>query len=256
VSETIVLTLRAPLERMLDLSAVAADRFAALAEREIAGQPVRYGGLAAALGDFVVVRGERSTRLRLEGDFARADGIGTGMAGGEITILGPVGRDAGLALAGGTIDVRGSAGPNAGGAPPGAARGMTGGEIMIRGSAGEEVGAAMRRGLIVVMEDAGRGMGRGMIAGTVVVMGNVGPGAGRFVKRGSIVAFGALAPPATFRYACTYRPPHLGVLLRSLRARHGLPFTDAHVAGRYHRYSGDFAELGRGEILHWAEAQS
>jgi len=90
-----------------------------------------------------------------------------------------------------------------------------------------------------------------MIAGTVVVFGKAAAGAGRFLKRGSLVALGAIERPATFRYACTYRPPHLPVLLRYLRARYGLAVAEPQITGRYARYSGDLAELGRGEILQW-----
>jgi len=90
-----------------------------------------------------------------------------------------------------------------------------------------------------------------MIAGTVVVFGTAGPGAGRFLKRGSIVALGAIERPATFRYVCTYRPPYVPVLLRYLGARYGLAVADRHITGRYERYAGDMAELGKGEILRW-----
>ena len=106
--------------------------------------------------------------------------------------------------------------------------------------------------MLVVTGDGGRGMGIGMIAGTVVVFGEAGPGAGRFLKRGSIVALASIERPATFRYACTYRPPHVGLLLRYLRDRAGVPVADRYVAGKYERYSGDLAELGKGEILQWA----
>jgi formylmethanofuran dehydrogenase subunit C len=91
-----------------------------------------------------------------------------------------------------------------------------------------------------------------VIAGTVVVFGSIGAGAGRFLKRGSIVGFRDIERPATFRYACTYRPPHVQLLLHYLRLHHGLPVGEEQVRGRYHRYSGDLAELGRGEILQWA----
>src|SRR5207244_6780761 len=129
---------------------------------------------------------------------------------------------------------------------------MSGGEIIVRGNVGDDAGARMRRGLLVVTGDGGRGMGIGMIAGTVVVFGKAGPGAGRFLKRGSIVALASIERPATFRYACTYRPPHVGLLLRYLRDRAGVPVADRYVAGKYERYSGDLAELGKGEILQWA----
>jgi len=212
---------------------------------------VVHGGRRATLGDFFRVQGERSSVVRLEGDLRKMEGIGAGMAGGELVVDGSVGRDLGRSMAGGRIDVHGSAGENAGGAPPGAARGMTGGEIVIRGDTGAQAGAAARRGLIVVTGDAGPQAGRGMIAGTVVVFGRAAPGAGRFLKRGSIIALGAIERPATFRYACTYRPPYVPLLLRYLRARYGLAIGGPQISGRYERHAGDLAELGKGEILQW-----
>jgi formylmethanofuran dehydrogenase subunit C len=157
-------------------------------------------------------------------------------------------------MAGGRIDVHGNAGDNTGGALAGAARGMTGGEIIVRGTVGDEAGARMRRGLLVVTGDGGRGTGKGMIAGTVVVFGSAGSGTGRFLKRGSIVALGEVERPVTFRLACTYRPPHVALLLRYVGARCAVDVTPAQVAGRYERYSGDLAELGKGELLRWVGA--
>jgi formylmethanofuran dehydrogenase subunit C len=252
VTDWVVLTLRATLEHALAASCLAADRLAALSESEISALPVRHDGRTGVLGDFFTVRGERTARVRVVGNLDAADGIGTGMRGGELVIEGNVGRDLGLEMSGGTVDVHGNAGTNAGGAPPGAARGVTGGELIIRGSAAGSVAAGMRRGMAVVTGDAGRGTGQGMIAGTVVVFGTIAAGAGRFLKRGSIVGFGEIERPATFRYACTFRPPHLQVLFHYLRRHRGLPIAETHITGRYHRYSGDFAELGRGEILQWA----
>jgi formylmethanofuran dehydrogenase subunit C len=254
VSDWVVLTLRAALEHPLDASCIAADRLGALSERNVSALPVRYDGRAAPLGDFFTVRGERSVRVRVVGSLDQADGIGTGMAGGELVIEGNVGQDLALEMSGGTVDVHGNAGANAGGASPGAARGITGGEIVIRGSVTENVGIGMRRGIVVVTGDAGRGTGQGVIAGTVVVFGRIAAVAGRFLKRGTIVGFGEMERPATFRYACTFRPPHLQVLFHHLRRHYELPITEGHLSGRYHRYSGDFAELGRGEILQWAGA--
>jgi formylmethanofuran dehydrogenase subunit C len=252
VSDAVVVTLRAALERPLEASCIAADRFAALGEREISGLPVRHDGRAGVLGDFFTIRGERAARVRVIGSLDAAEGIGTGMRGGELVIEGNVGRDLGLGMTGGTVDVHGNAGANAAGATPGAARGVTGGEVVIRGSVQSGAAAGMRRGLMVVMGDAGRGTGKSVVAGTIVVFGSIAPGAGRFLKRGSIVGFHEIERPATFRYACTYRPPHLRVLFLYLRRRFGLPVAEAHVTGRYHRYSGDMAEVGRGEILQWA----
>ena len=251
MSDAVTLTLTTQPARTLVADCIAADRFAALDAKEIAALPVLHGGRPATLSEFFKISGERASVVRIEGDCERVEAIGTGMAGGELVIDGNAGRDLGLAMSGGRIDVRGNAGANTAGAPAGAARGMTGGEIIVRGSVGDEAGARMRRGLLVVTGDGGRGTGKGMIAGTVVVFGKVGPGAGRFLKRGSIVALGDVAWPATFGYACTYRPPHVALLLRYLRSRCRVEVTEAQVSGRYERYSGDMAELGKGELLRW-----
>jgi len=252
MSDTIVLSLTQAPDHSLLADCIAPDRFAALTAKEIASLRVFHGGRAGRLGDFFTVTGERSSNVRLEGDLGRVQGIGTGMTGGDMLIDGPSGRDLGVAMAGGRIEVRGSTSDNVGGAQPGAAKGMTGGEIIIRGGAGDDAGVRMRRGLLVILGDSGRGTGRAMIAGTIVLFGKTGSGAGRFLKRGTIVALQAMERPATYRYACTYRPPHVAVLLRYLRARSGVPVSDHHITGRYERYSGDLAELGKGEILQWA----
>jgi len=252
VSDAVTLSLAARPDHVLIADCIAADRFAGLDAKEIAELPVVHGGRPGTLGEFFKVRGGHSSVVRIEGDVSTVEAIGAGMARGELTIDGSVGRDLGLAMSGGRIDVRGDAGDNAGGARPGAARGMTGGEIIVRGNVGDEAGARMRRGLVVVTGDGGRGAGEGMIAGTLVVFGKAGLGAGRFLKRGSIVALAPIDRPATFRYACTYHPPHVGLLLRYLRGRAGVPVADRYVTGRYERYSGDLAELGKGEILQWA----
>lgn len=251
MSETVTLTLRAALERPLTGEALTTDRFAGAGAKEIADFPVWYGGQLAHLGDFFAVQGERATRLRLVGDLTRVQGLGAGMTSGELVVEGSVGRDAGVGMSGGVIDIRGDAGDNVGGAAPGASRGMTGGEIVVRGRAGAEAGSSLRRGLIVIGGDAGERAGQRMIAGSIVLFGSAGPGAGRWTKRGTIVAVQPIERPATFRYACTYRPPHISVTFRYLRKRYGLSIADRYVLGRYERYSGDLAELGKGEILQW-----
>jgi hypothetical protein len=73
------------------------------------------------------------------------------------------------------------------------------------------------------------------------------------MKRGSIVAGGRVPLLPTFRYACTDRPGWLALLLRSL-ARLGFPCAEPLAAGTFRRYGGDYAGLGRGEILEWTGA--
>jgi formylmethanofuran dehydrogenase subunit C len=251
MSETVTLSLRQALERTLSGDALSTDRCAGASAKEIGDFSVLYGGQRARLGDLFTVQGERATRLRLVGDLARVQGLGAGMTGGEIVVEGNVGHDTGVGMSGGVIDIRGDAGDNLGGAAPGASRGMTGGEIVVRGKAGADPGSSLRRGLIVIGGDAGERAGQRMIAGSLVLFGSAGRGAGRWTKRGTIVAVQPIERPATFRYACTYRPPHVSLTFRYLRKRFGFSIADRYVMGRYERYSGDLAEIGKGEILQW-----
>ena len=268
MSETVTLSLRAPLEDAVDLDGVTADRLAVLSAVEIASLPIRIAGRQAQLGDLFDVHGERSDRIRVEGSLARVENLAAGMSGGEMLIDGDVGGrvaagmtagwvdvrgdagdDAGLAMAGGALRITGNAGHRAGAAAPGAAKGMSGGEIIINGSAGDEVAARARRGLVVVGGDAGAHAARAIVAGTLVVLGRTGAHAGRGSKRGSIVAIGGIDVPPTYHYACTYQPPHLRLTFTHLYRRYGLTVDQRVLDGHFKRYCGDAGEIGKGEIL-------
>jgi formylmethanofuran dehydrogenase subunit C len=269
MSDRITLTLRAPITRALAAEAIAPDRFAGLLAKEIAELALWDGRTSVALGDVFTVSGDHSSTVVLEGDLARLDGAGTTMSagtleihgsvgnalgarmrGGMIAVQGSAGDDVGTAMAGGSIVIDGSAGDRAGGALPGASKGMTGGDIIVRGSTGRETGARMRRGTLYC-GSAGEGAGTAMIAGNILVAGTIGDGVGMGNKRGSIVALGGVRVSQTYAYACTYRPPHLSLMLLSLRARFGVSVDEEHLHGLYRRYSGDLAEIGKGEILEW-----
>ncbi len=248
----LVARLTAPLRQRADFSEVLAGAWANLSAGELARRPIhlRPGG-ATPFGDLFDVKGEPNGRIRFLGDLRLADRLGAGLSEGEVAVEGSVGSEAGLALAGGSLDIEGDAGPRAGAAPPGFKRGMTGGELIVRGSAGAEAGAGMRRGLLAIAKQAGDRAGLGMIAGTLIVFGPSGSDSGLWSKRGSVVALGRITPPATYAYACTCQPVYLRLLLSRLRVRYGLPVRPRHFNGLYRRYSGDMAELGKGEILAW-----
>lgn len=267
MSDVVTLTLRAPLERAVEADAVTPDRLAALGAREIAELPVWEGARRLVLGDLFEVRGERASRVRVMGDCSRVNALGAGMTTGELVVDGSAGRHAGMRMAGGVLHVTGSAGDGAGlemaggvlridgdagdrvgAARRGASKGMLGGEIIVRGAVGAEAGARMRRGLLVC-GCAGARAGEGMIAGSIIALGAVGDDPGRYNKRGSIVALGGAPVPLGYAYDCTYHPPHLALTLRMLRARFGVAADDGSGSARYRRYSGDLAELGRGELL-------
>jgi len=252
VSDGITARLRTPLRTRVDLGAVLAGAWSGLTAAELARRPVPLdGGPSVPLGDLLEVTGTAAGRIRFQGDLTRADRLGAGLAEGEVIVDGPVGDETGLGMSGGVIDVHGDAGARTGGAAVDARRGMTGGELLVRGRAGPEPGTRMRRGLLVVMADVAGHAGPGMIAGTVIVFGDAGPAPGRWSKRGSIVALGSVRIPPTYRYACTYQPDHLRLTLLRLRKRYHLAVDERYVSGFYRRYSGDLADLGRGEILAW-----
>jgi formylmethanofuran dehydrogenase subunit C len=253
VSAAVTLSLRAPLDGVLDADGVTGDRFAQLSERDIAALPVVMRSSAATLGEFFTVRGGRSADVRIEGDVSRVHRIGAGMTGGRIHVIGNVGDEAGLAMSGGVLQVDGNAGDRLGAASPGASKGMSGGEIIVSGSAGEDIGARARRGLIVIGGDTGVDAARAMVAGTLVVFGRTGARPGRGSKRGSIVALGDIDVPETYWLACTYQPPFVRLLLTYLRRQHALTIADRYLDGRYRRHCGDAGNPGRGEILEWVD---
>jgi formylmethanofuran dehydrogenase subunit C len=270
VSGETILTLRGPLERTLDAECIAPNRFAGLSELELGRLPVWQGRQQMELGDFFHIRGAGCEYIRITGEAKRVDGIGTGMTSGQIVVDTNAGRYVGAGMSGGLIEIRnnvgdsagmnmlggalvigGNAGAQVGGAGPGAARGMVGGEILVRGSAGPEAGAFMRRGIVAIGGNAGDGAGRGMIAGTVIVLGKAAGDVAQFNKRGTVAVMGPVEVPCTYRYACTYRPPHVGLMLTYLRRRHRMLVDERYITGRYRRYSGDITELGKGELLRW-----
>ena len=255
MTDAIALTPRAPFSGLVDGRALAPDRLARLSSAELAALRLPVEGQGSVpLGDLCRIAGAGTDTLRCEGDWSAVHGLGNAMAGGRLEVTGSAGRDAGAAMQGGVLIVQGDAGANAGGARPGGSRGMTGGEIIILGQAGNETGARMRRGLIFVGGAAGEGTGRSMIAGTLVIAGAAGPQSGTWIKRGSLIALAELTIPATYRYACSYHPPAVPLLLGRLARLYGARISSEQVRGRYRRFSGDLAESGKGEILAWMAA--
>jgi formylmethanofuran dehydrogenase subunit C len=252
VSEGIVASLRAPLRGRADFGEVLAGKWSGLAPAALARRIVVLDGDSPTpLGDLFQVTGTPSGLIRFEGDLREADRMGAGLSEGAVVVESSVGHEAGIGMSGGVLDVRGDAGDRAGGAETDARKGMSGGELLVRGGTGVEPATRMRRGLLVVGGDVAGRAGLGMIAGTVMVFGKAGRSPGLGSKRGSVVACGPIEIPPTYRYACTYQPDHLRFTLLRLRERYGLAVNEGQLTGLYRRYSGDLADLGRGEILEW-----
>jgi formylmethanofuran dehydrogenase subunit C len=264
---TLTLTLREAPAAPVVADVLAPDRIAGMSADEVGRLPLWHGNRRAAVRDLFAVEGGGADDVRIEGDLRRIAGIGTGMAGGRLTIAGDAGPHvgagmrggeivvegdadayAGAVMRGGRLVVRGSAGSRLGGALAGERAGMRGGEIVVHGDAGAEAGAGLRRGLVAVAGRTGAAAGLNALAGTVVAFGALGPHSGAGMRRASIVALAEVALLPTYVRACTYRPPFLRLCLRRLLAL-GLPVTDEQLEGEYTRWSGDTLELRRGEIL-------
>lgn len=244
--------MKASLDQRVDFSEVLAGSWTTLGAGDLANRPVeleRDGRVS--LGDLFQFTGTPGGKIRFTGKLDQVDRLGAGLSEGSVIVEGNVGREAGLGMTGGALDIEGDAGPRAGAAPPAYKRGMSGGELIVRGSAGVEAGASMRRGLLVIGRGAGARTGLGMIAGNIIVFGAAGSDTGLWSKRGSVVALGGISPPATYAYACTYQPVHLRLMFMRLQVHYGLRVPKRFLNGLFRRYSGDLAELGKGEILEW-----
>lgn len=237
---------------------------------EIEQFEIYHGNRKIPLAEMFKVEGDASDkRFEMEGNLYGVHWIGAHMTTGSIHIHGPAGRHVGSEMRGGEIHVdgdargwvgaemhgglihvKGNAGHLLGAAYRGSTKGMTGGVILVDGDAGNEVGHTMRRGLIAVGGAVGDVLGFNMIAGTVLVFGECGirPGAG--MRRGTLGLFGPNPPPllASFRYAATYQPQFVNVILRDLQSR-GFSFDASLLSASFDLHHGDLVALGRGEVL-------
>ena len=212
-----------------------------------AGDELRCGRERLQVGDLFALSGD-GDGLVLEGDLSRFDGIGRGLAAGEVVVHGDVGDGAGVAMSGGVLTIHGNAGTRVGAAVPAARSGMTGGEIVVTGDVGEEAGAGLRRGLVAIGGRVGTGAGLRMLAGTVIALGGFAGEAGMGNRRGSLVSAVPLTPLPTYTFAAWGRLPALELQLRRVKAL-GLPVADELLTARWARWSGDALELNRGELL-------
>ncbi|MGD9857899.1 MAG: formylmethanofuran dehydrogenase subunit C [Planctomycetaceae bacterium] len=267
----LTVSLRVPSSIPLEVDAIKLETVRTQSADEVQSTLIQRGNKQVPLGEFFDVRGSASDdetlvwegdcskvkligahlvsgTLRVEGDAGMH--LGAEMSGGEIIVNGHAGDWVGAEMHGGRIHVHGNAGHLVGAVYRGGRKGMTAGEILIDGDAGNEIGHAMRRGLIAVGGRAGDAAGVAMIAGSIVIGGETGIRYGPGMKRGSIILLGGDAPDMipTFRYSGTYQPTILRVLLRYLSNR-GWTVPEGAAEAAYHRFHGDFLELGKGEIL-------
>lgn len=252
----------------LEIDGILPSVVAKLSELEVAKLPIQHGNRREALGEFFDVGKNSVADIAFDGDTSNVHNIGLGMSegtiwvsisagrhagakmtGGRLTIFEEAGDWLGAEMSGGAIEVRGNAGNQAGAAYRGSRRGMRGGLIHIHGSAGDELGLLMRRGIILVDGPVGEFAGASMIAGSLFLNGGAGERLGAGMKRGTIVTRGdASVLPASFRFACRFRPTFLAVYASKLR-EWGHALSTSFGTSVMDCYRGDILNAGRGEVL-------
>lgn len=270
------LSLKEPTTIPIEADTISPDKFLGRSRAEISALPLFYGRRQLTLGDLFSIEGADSENIVLEGDLSHVKRVGqrmsrgritirgdvgmhlgAEMSGGEIVVHGDVGAWAGAQMSGGRMWIHGSAGPLLGGVYTGEKLGMRGGVIIVDGTAGPRAAERMRRGIIVVQGDIGDFAGVRMIAGSLFTFAKLGARPGAGMKRGTLLALEGLSEGVlpTFRYSCTCESPvFLRAYLRRLRSW-GLPVTEAHIEGRYRRYTGDATTIGKGEVFVYDQRQ-
>lgn len=200
--------------------------------------------------DQLVCVGKEMTtgNITVNGDVG--DFLGQSMKNGIVTVNGNAGSWAGTGMAGGRINIRGNVADYTGAGLPGDTFGMTNGLINISGNAGDRVGDRMRRGIIVIKGKSGNYCGSRIHAGTVIAMDKVGKYSGEGMRRGTIIL--AKKPShisATFKSCGNLKMQFLRLLFTQLSNIDEEFMFFKKYGPIAHRFSGDLARNGKGEIL-------
>jgi formylmethanofuran dehydrogenase subunit C len=267
----LTLTLRQTSQQRIDVSALLPETLIHQSLEAIAAMTLPVGNRAVPVGDIFSLEGDTQSldTLVFQGETASLDAVGKGLREGTIEVKGDAGSYLGMQMRGGTIrvsgsidaygacelkngfiEIRGNAGDFLGASQIGNLKGMSGGVVLVRGNAGDRVGDHMRRGIILIEGGAGAYLGARMTAGTIVVRETVGPFAGYAMGRGTLLL--AKKPQSilpTFQDCGYHTLGFIPLLLKSLRT-YDTVFTDCSDSlKRVQRFAGDFASLGKGEIL-------
>jgi formylmethanofuran dehydrogenase subunit C len=267
----LTLRLKAPPPQRVDLSPLTPERLRDRTVAGIAGLRLTCGNRRVPVGELFDVSGDDVANIVISDACARLDGIGDALTAGSMTVEGDagayLGRDmrggslrvtgnagpwAAARMGGGTLEIAGDAGELLGAALPGDMRGMSGGLVVVHGNAGERTGDRMRRGVIAVAGKVGDYAGSRMIAGTVLALGGCGAYPGFGMKRGTLLSGErpqALLP--TFADAGAHDFGFLRLLMRALATYAETARALGELGLRVHKYVGDAAAAGKGEILVW-----
>lgn len=254
-------------DERLDLTPLIPSRLAALPLAEMLKIVVGTTKRQLRVGDLFAVSGQPGDTVTIQGGSEHLDFVGAGldrgtlivdgdagayagrkMTGGELHIRGRAGAWLGSGFSGGLLAVKGSAGDHVGSTRPGDKFGMTGGIVLVEGNIGARVGEKMRRGTIVARGTAGTNAGSRMLGGTIWAEQGFGPGPGTLMRRGTLIGSTVEQMLPTFADSGTHDLVILRVLTRYLSATLG-QLAPPPLSGRAHKFAGDLATIGKGEIL-------
>ena len=252
----------------IDMRAFTPDRLRDLSLRDIQALPLRLGRESFEAGEIFRIEGDDTQQIRINPESAKLDYIGAGMSCGEIIVDGNAGMRCAQSMQGGKLQVSGNCGEFGGAgmsggallidgdcadfigaALPGEKQGMNGGYIVVGGNAGDRVGDRLRRGIICIKGNAGAYCGSRMTAGTIAVAGQCGEQLGLSMRRGTLLCGEVpVSIPPSFADNGQQALPFMTFLLRELNTLSDA-FAKREINGPVHRYLGDRACSGLGEIV-------
>ena len=253
----------------LDVSPLVPDNLEGKTQTAIKKLKLVYGKESIKVDELFSVKGNDANQIRIEKSCDKLIHVGQGMTKGIIEVKGDVGNFLGQGMKNGTLSVNGNAGAWAGNSMaggrinikgnvsdyvgaglPGDSFGMTNGLINVTGNAGDRVGDRMRRGIIIIQGKSGNFCGSRIHAGTIIALDKVGKNPGECMRRGTIIL--AKKPAhlsATFKSCGNLKMQFLRLLFTQLAGMD----TEFALFNKYgpmaHRFSGDLARNGKGEIL-------
>lgn len=262
----LIFTLKKDLLQKLDVSPLTPDQLSDKNISQISATLLWYGKQQLRADDIFLIEGSDTQDLVFEKCTAKVDYIGSGMKTGRIIVNGNAGAFLAFqmqkgelllngnaadftacAMSGGLLQINGNVGDYLGAALVGDRKGMKGGTVIVKGDAGERTGDQMRRGLILIEGNVGSYCGSRMLAGTIGILGNVGEYVGYGMRRGTLILTKRPSLHATIQDCGIHTLPFLNLMLKSFSQ---LPSKFAQInQNRAHRFAGDIANDGKGEIL-------
>ncbi len=266
----LTLKLKSAPDQRLDLRSLTPSGLGNLTVPEIEQLPIATTRTQISVGDVFAVSGTPGSGIRFDGGSERFDFVGADMAAGTIHVDGDVGAYAGRrmlagalsvsgnagthlgsAMDGGTIVVEGNAGDNVAAPRRGERFGMTGGTVVVKGSIGERAGDRMRRGTIITHQTCGAYAGSRMMGGTIWAVDGFGDYAGALMRRGTLIGPTVDELLPTFVDGGRHDLGVLGLLSQHVKGALGDKAPKA-LPSVVHKYSGDMATIGKGELLLFA----